>query len=141
MEPAVYSSNSASGDRGFTLIEFLVAILILMVGLLAILQTATTAIVHSMTTQLRNEAVVLADEQMSQEKVKVFDAISSAAPPGKISRSVASRTVYGAFRNYSVTRTNTTATSYTKNITISVSWQYKGTRYAHSIASLVSQNQ
>jgi type IV pilus assembly protein PilV len=61
MEPLVYTNN-----RGFTLMEVLVAIVILSVGMLALLQTVNVALVHTSTNMLRDEAVQQADECNSQ---------------------------------------------------------------------------
>ena len=66
-----------TNNQGFTLIEFLVAIVILMVGLLGLLQTVNYAIVNNTTNQLRQEALLLADERMNLEKSKKFTAIST----------------------------------------------------------------
>ncbi len=132
METTVYSNN-----RGFTLIEFLVAVVILVVGLLGLLQAVNYAIVHNMVNQLRQTAMVLGDERMNQEKAKPFDDIQAPV----VTKDAPSRLVNGAYRNYSVVQTNSVLTSQTKNINIQVIWRHKGVRYEHSIASLVSQAQ
>lgn len=130
MEMTVHTNN-----KGFTLVEFLVAMVIMMVGLLGLLQTVNYAINHNMSNQLRQEAAMLADDRMNQEKIKTFELISS-----PVMRSVTvPRVVNGAFRNYSVVKTNSDLTLQTKNIDIQVSWRYKSERFNHSISSLVSK--
>jgi type IV pilus assembly protein PilV len=131
METTVNSNNS-----GFTLIEFLVAIVILMVGLLGLLQTVNYAIAHNMINQLRQTALIVGDEQMNKEKLKAFDTISTIT-----STIVSPQLVNGAFRNYSVVKTNTAPTAQSKNIDLQVTWRYKGVRYVHSVSSLVSKAQ
>lgn len=130
-----------SDNKGFTLLEFLVAVVIMTVGLLALLQTVNLSIIHNMTNQLRNEAIYVADERMSNEKMKPFGAISSAGAPGRINSYSYMRPNSGVFVNYSVVKTTTDQTAYTKNIDIAVSWRYRGVRYTHSLSTLVSQNQ
>ena len=49
-------------NRGFTLIEVMVAILIMTIGMLALLQTVNLAIVHNTSNKLRNDGIVFADE-------------------------------------------------------------------------------
>ncbi len=122
---------------GFTLIEFLVALVILTVGLLGLLQTVNYSIETNLTTQLRDEAVRLADERMSSERSKVFDAIST-----NTRQEMVSVKVVNAFKNYSVVKTTTslTAAGNTRNINIQVSWRHKDTRYTHVISSLVSKS-
>lgn len=122
-------------SKGFTLIEFLVAIVILMVGLLGLLQTVNYAIVHNMKNQLRQEALIFADERMNLEKAKPFDNI----PTPYLRNYSSSRVVYGVFRMYSVAHTNSDVTSQTKNIDFQVIWHYKNARFVHSISSLVSK--
>lgn len=126
---------NSSNENGFTLIEFLVALVILSVGLLGLLQTVNYSIETNMTTQLRDEAVRLADERMSAETSRVFDAISTTTSqqPVKVN-------VMNAFKNYSVVKSTTAVTANTKNVQIQIVWHYKGTRYNHIITSLVSKS-
>ncbi|HOP40441.1 MAG TPA: prepilin-type N-terminal cleavage/methylation domain-containing protein [Geobacteraceae bacterium] len=121
--------------RGFTLLEFLVAILILSVGLLGMMQAVNNAIGYNMTTQLRDEAVRLADEKMAREKAKPFDAISTTTKRERVKV-----TMVNAFQNYSVVRKGSIITSSTKSIQIDVFWRYKGKKYGHVISSLVSES-
>lgn len=58
MRASVYSNNRS----GFTLIEFCVAVLIMMVGLLGLLQAVNMATQHNLGNLLRNEAISVADE-------------------------------------------------------------------------------
>jgi len=134
-------------DKGFTLIEFLVATIIITVGLLALLQAVNLSFAHNLTNIFRNQAVMLADERMALEKTKPFDCISTNSnnlpKTGNYSFTSVSLNVKNAnaFKNYSITKINTGLTSNTTNVEIDVTWQYKGTRYAHSISSLVSRFQ
>lgn len=118
----MYRNNS-----GFTLIEFLVSIVILMVGLLGLLQSVNIALQYNTTTQLRNEAVVLGDLQMSNELAKPFDLVST----GTSSRSV-QRTFFNGYKNFSVTRSGTDMTN-SKQVNIQVSWKHKNNRYTHDV--------
>jgi type IV pilus assembly protein PilV len=121
---------------GFTLVEFLVATVIIMVGLLALLQSVNISLAHNLANILRNQAVMLADDRMAQEKALPFDSIT----PGT-SSSVVNLNAKGAFKNYSVVRINTDLTANTRKIEINVVWKHKGTRYIHSASSLVSRHQ
>jgi len=132
MAPRV-SLNSRSG---FTLIEFCVAVLIMMVGLLGLLQTVNMATLHNMGSLLRNEAISLADEQMVLAKTTVFDTstfglLADAA-------SLINRKTRSGFANYSVNRSVTTASTNSKQIEVRVSWRYKGNKLDHRISSLVT---
>lgn len=135
MELTVYSSKS-----GFTLLEVLVAMVIMMIGLLALLQTVNVALLHNMADQLRNDAVQVADEQMVLEMTKPFDLISSAPPSSpNINIKSVSRNIYKASTTYTVTKTGSDITPTTKSVSLSVAWTYKGQNYNHSINSLISK--
>jgi len=122
-------------DNGFTLIEFLVAILILTVGLLGLLQTVNFALRSNLENQLRQEAIMLGDEQIAMQKVKPFDAISTTQK-----KIAVSRPIYGGFVNYSVVKNASFlgAAQTTKNIDVEVRWKHRGQKYSHSLSSLVS---
>ena len=135
MEPVL--RNNASG---FTLIEFLVAIVILMVGLLGLLQAVNYTIGHTMTTQLRDEAVRIADERLVTEKSRVFDSIATGS--GAKTEEKVQVNVMNAFKNYSVVKEADflTGSVNTKAIQVEVVWRYKGVRYSHVVSSLVSKS-
>ncbi len=127
---------SLKGNKGFTLIEFLVAIVIIAVGLLALLQSVNLSLAENLKTIYRNQAVMLADERMTLEKTKPYDNISTTS-----GWTVINLNVRNTFKNYSVEKIGTQMTTDTKSIEIDVVWTYKGTRYIHTISSLVSKNQ
>lgn len=124
-----------NNNDGFTLIEFLVAIVILSVGLLGLLQSVNYAISTNMQTQLRDEATRLADERMATEKSKVFDAISTTQRAEKVEVNV-----MNTFKNYSVVKNASLLTTNTKNVQISIVWRYKSEKYNHVISSLVTRS-
>ncbi len=120
--------------QGFTLIEFLVSIVILMVGMLGLLQAVNVAIEHNLNNQIRNEATMLADEQLSKEMTKTFDLISTST--GQFY--VPGRPILKGFKNFSVVRTGT-ALSNSKQVNYTISWRHKGVRYTHETSSIISK--
>lgn len=119
---------------GFTLIEFLVAIVILMVGMLGLLQSINLAMQKSVENALRAEAIIIADEEMGHKRAKTFTALSS---PQTVSSRVL-RSARGIQKSYSTTVTLTQPTDRSKQIIVNVSWKNKGVRSNHGISSIVS---
>ena len=131
--PAAYGK-----DTGFTLIEFCVSVLILMVGLLALLKTVDLSISQNDTNKMRNDAVLIADEVMSRERVRPFAQISTYTTPR--TRSIN----YGlTVKNFSVAKQVTAmppspATATSKNVQLTVSWQNRGITKDHNLTTVIS---
>jgi type IV pilus assembly protein PilV len=125
-----------NNNAGFTLIEFCVAVVIMMVGLLGLLQAINMAAVHNLSSILRNEAATVADEQMVLTKIAVIDSTTYAALAAN--SDYISRKTRGGFSNYSVVRSIPSASTNTKEVSIRVSWRYKGNKLNHTISTLVT---
>lgn len=130
----VYLNNKA-----FTLIEFLVAIVIMMVGLLGLLQAVNVSLSHNRQNQLRNEAVSVADAYMAQELTKGFEAVSTSQKNYTQVEQIPWRTL-NAMQNYSATRTGSSYQN-SKEVRYQIIWRYKGVRYTHETASVLSKAQ
>lgn len=121
-------------SSGFTLIEFLVAIVILMVGMLGLLQSINLAMQKSVENALRAEAVIIADEAMGHARAKTtFAALSTITKSSQVLRSAR-----GIQKSYSTTVAVTQPTDRSKQIIVNVSWRNKGVRSNHGISSIVS---
>ena len=125
-------------NRGFTLLEFLAAMVIMMVGLLGLLTAVNVALNQNLQNQLRNEAVQVADTVMARELAKGFDAVSSGAFVANPKYFNESRPVLTGFKNFSVARYWTEYQN-SKEIRFQVIWRHKGTRYTHDAAGLISK--
>ena len=127
----IVTSNS---NRGFTLVEFCVAVGILSVGLLGLLQCINVAFVKNRATIMRNEAVGVADSAMVDVKKTVYDDLSFNALATGVQSSVKL-----PFKNYSysVGRVVTGTSVNSKQVEVVVGWWYTGKRYEHRISSLI----
>jgi type IV pilus assembly protein PilV len=67
---------SLNNERGFTLVEVMVAILILSVGMLGLLETLNVSIQQNMKNQFRDEAVRIGARYMTELRGKGFTAYS-----------------------------------------------------------------
>ena len=123
-------------QRGFTLVEFLVAIVILMVGMLGMFQAVNVAMDKNLENVFRTEAVMLADDKMMFERSRAFNSVSTTvANPPKI---MEERNVRGIQKKYSTQKIVTQATTKSKEIIINVTWQKRKVHYSHSVSSLIT---
>lgn len=125
-----------SNRNGFTLVEFLVSIVILMIGLLGLLQTINVAIDQDLGNVFRNEAVIVVDEMMMKKRAKTFDSVSTVVNKTYSEQ----RTVRGIPKTFTLTETVESVTSNSKQISINASWTKKNSTYNHSATSVVSTN-
>jgi type IV pilus assembly protein PilV len=114
---------------GFTLIEVMVAMLIMSVGIMALMQTLVYAITFSHSNKLRNEAILIAGSAMEARRIRPFSNITTPRVPFAL-----------GYVNYSVVSTVTKFASYTTsaNIQVTVSWRDKAVRKSHSLSTVVS---
>lgn len=122
-----------SNNRGFTLIEFLAAIVILMVGMLGLLQSVNLALNHNLQNQIRNEAVNVADTEMAKEMAKGYDQASITAANYFVRRQI-----LNGYKNYSVSRTGQSLQN-SKQINFVITWRHKGTSYDHGASTVISK--
>ncbi len=119
-------------NHGFTLIEFLVSIVILMVGLLGLLQVVNVSLNYNSENKMRNEAITLADQLMATQRILPFSAVQT-------KNSTCSITYGGVrFARYSVNRVVTSTTATTKTVQISTSWRVKNKKMQHFLTSLIT---
>lgn len=122
--------------NGFTLVEFLVSIVILMVGLLGMLQSINVAMDRNLENILRTEAVMLADDRMMLKRAKTFTSLSTTvANPASIA---VSQSIRGVDKFFSVQEIVSQPTANSKQVIVNVAWSKKNVGYTHSISSVVS---
>jgi len=126
--------TSSYDSAGFTLVEVLMAMLVLMVGLLGLLQSVNVAYEHNSRNRLREEAVLVGEEQMSKFRLREFDNITATR-----SVSTVTRVVTGATKNFSVTRQCQLTGSDSKRLKVAVGWSFKRVSSAHVIYSMRSR--
>ena len=123
-----------NNQAGFTLVEFMVAIVILMVGILGLLQSANVAINSNRQNQLRNEATLVMDNALARELAKGYASASVLS-----SYTCESRKVLNGFVNYSVMRSGTQFQN-SKEVRFKVSWPYRKARYSYSGGGIISNS-
>lgn len=123
--------------KGMTLIEVMIALVILLLVSLALMQTVTLGINSNVRNLLRDEAVKVADTRMIELMNTQFDDGLLAAPGCCPAETVVTR----EFRNFSInftpTRTITDLGGDDKRIDITVAWDWRGNNYTHTISTVV----
>jgi type IV pilus assembly protein PilV len=122
--------------KGLTLVEVLIALVVLLLVSLAMMQTALVSIDSNMLNVLRDEAVSIAEMRMSDARNIPFDTL---VPDGPIPVSTKIRTIAGGF-SYTTTRAVTPFGSDNKQVDIAVNWTWKGQNYTHTISTIVKRS-
>ncbi len=120
-------------DRpGFTLVEVMVSFVIILITMLGLLQLTAQITAENVRNIIRDEGVRVAEEILTQWRALPYDQIvTPAVQPLGVQRNL---------RNFSVLyNPNIQITTYSgaKIINVTVTWQYRGVNYSHSISSLV----
>jgi type IV pilus assembly protein PilV len=124
----------------------MVAILITVVGLLGLLKSVELAMEHNLRNQLRDEAVLIGEDWMSNLKVRPFDQISGVTTTTGITtapfsaRQVKSK-LRGGNSMFSVTRpcASLPTNPVSAQLVVQVDWNYKGVPYSHQVRSVRSE--
>ncbi|WP_338439824.1 prepilin-type N-terminal cleavage/methylation domain-containing protein [uncultured Aquabacterium sp.] len=82
------------GERGFTLVESVVAIVIIGVALAGVISVFNQAVIGSVDPVIRRQMLVLAEELMDEIHLKPYAAASNSAPTG------CARDTYNDVRDY-----------------------------------------
>jgi type IV pilus assembly protein PilV len=114
---------------GFTLVEVLVAMLILVVGMLGSLIGVMAASDHNLGNSLRNEAMRIAQEHLEDIRTGPFLSIAPAV-------SLVQRQIRKS--SYTFTATTGVQTSGTlRQVTVTVQWSYKGRSRSYVAETIV----
>lgn len=107
--------------RGFTLIEMMVALLILSVSILALTSVTLTAIKTNMNNDLRNTSIRLTTEAANDLFDLSFDALDSS-----MANQIHNVAVRGGSKEFTVSWVVTSQTSSLKQIVVTVQYETKG---------------
>jgi len=123
--------------KGMTLIEVMIALLILMIVSMALMQTALLGMRENLRNALRDEAVNVADQRMNELR----SAPTASIPFGSQTETEIERKFRASTMRFKPTRTVTQigADPSTRQITMAVSWVYSGRTYTHSVTTIMRQ--
>ena len=127
-------NNKYSGNSGFTLIELMVAITIMIVGLVGMFDMLWVATRKNVENELREKAVAVAEQELNNLKAQPFANITSNMG-GIVKRVVLSG---GAARPVTVQTQVDNLSLNSRRISVRASWNYRGNIYEHHTASAVA---
>jgi prepilin-type N-terminal cleavage/methylation domain-containing protein len=132
VHPCVRTSKRLLDGKGLTLVEVLIAMVILLFVSLALMQTALLSIDSNMKNILRDEAVSIADQKMDEARNEPFSSLAtiSNVPVTRDIRKIQNF-------SYSVRRSVTNVNTDNKQVDITVGWTWKGQPYSHTISTIV----
>jgi len=146
--------NVVKDKRGFSQVEIMISLVLLLFVFLALAQTALVGIDSNMTNILRDEAVSIAEMRMNEARSLAFTetvdnlvsdtgSLSGAdCPAGFPATGVLvekdMRSISGL--DFCTNRTVNTLNSETKEVNIRVGWKWKGENYNHSISTIVRRS-
>lgn len=137
--PALYNKN------GMTLIEVLVALLILMVVALAAMQTALVGMRSNLQNSQRDEAVNIVDQRMNELRSMATGTFFNGGTPNigdlttiiNYTEPTISRNFRSASMTYTLTRTVSLINADTKQVTLLITWPTPGAKYTHSVTTIL----
>jgi len=123
--------TSLRNKRGFTLIEVLIAFVILIIGLLGLLTTVNVAMVHNLKNATRDEVTRIASSTMQEMRSQPFDSVVSDTAATPVTSRLRSMT-----KQYQVRRTVTNLDTRSRQYQVDVTWTHKDESFTHSITSI-----
>jgi prepilin-type N-terminal cleavage/methylation domain-containing protein len=124
--------------KGVSLVEMMIALVVLLLVFLALMQTALLSINANMNNLLRDEAVSIAEQHMIFIRNMPFDNVTAT---GFVPDARAEINDTRNFRSFSITfipqRRVTDQGLDNKQVDITVSWTWKGETFTHSINAVL----
>jgi type IV pilus assembly protein PilV len=121
---------SLSSSKGFTLVEVLMAMLIMTVGLLGLLQSVNVAYEHNVRNRLREEAVLIGEEKMND--FRLYPSLYAAFNP----ITTVDRAIGGMRKKFTVTKDCQPIGGNSNQLRVSVRWAFKNATTAHEIYTI-----
>jgi len=128
-------------DRGVTLIEMIIALVLLLIVSLAMMQTGNLAIQTNLANALRDEAVNVAEARMNELRNELLTSTATSTlltqTAGLVSDSTTTRSFRAASFQYTLSRQVSDIGTDAKQVTLNVTWTHQGASHSHSITTIL----
>jgi type IV pilus assembly protein PilV len=126
---------STQNNSGFTLVELMVAMFIMLIGLLGLLQSVNIALEFNLKNQMRNEVIRVAQDAMNDMRARPFDSVVS-------DTITVPTTLRNINRTYAVNRSVISAGSdISRKYQVDVKWKFKNISTTHSVMTVRSRTE
>lgn len=119
-------------NKGFTLVEVLVAIAFLTISMLAVLHALGLSVEHNMKNIIMDEAVLIAEQKMNELRNTPIASLTSST------QSPLLRTFRNVTISYNVNWIVQNFSADSRTIQVLVQWRWKNIDHQHSATSVVS---
>lgn len=126
------TSNKNNG--GFTLVEVMVAIVIMAVGMLGVLQSINVSLQHNLKNELRNEAIRIGERYMAEFRGSDFDSLTDAYTDVTVESKFRAAT-----KTFTVERSTEALSADARKVTVEVKWTYRNQEYQNRLDSVVAR--
>jgi type IV pilus assembly protein PilV len=138
-DPIDMKARFLNNKQGFTLVEFLIAVVILAVGLLALINLQWMAIRGNSDSKEMTRAVFLAEKKMEVLKNIPYGSLALVTAQQDANNPMNGLEQTGGIFNRSWTIQSYSGSSFMKQITVNVSWTLKGQSHTVSDLSVVAR--
>jgi type IV pilus assembly protein PilV len=129
--------NFIDNKKGFSLVEFMIAISILAIGLLALVGLQSTSIRGNASSKNKNSAILLAEKKMEELKNTAFTSLSIGTT-NDLNNPLTSSDGSGGTFNRSWTIQTYSGSANMKQITVTLSWTEGGIPHSTSLDTVVA---
>ncbi|WP_343213480.1 prepilin-type N-terminal cleavage/methylation domain-containing protein [Geomobilimonas luticola] len=123
---------SCKNNGGFTLVELLVAMVIIVIGMLGLLEAVNVAMEHNLRNQLRDQAVYVGEKILNDMRGQQFDATFT-------NHTTIPMSLRGVNKKFTVDTTTIPLGADSKQYEVVVKWTYKSRNYQNQVVTVRSR--